>query len=109
MILRIGTCKRELADKTVEAEAGAGAVRVTVNGKLEVVSIRLDPTMICSFIGDAADSADRELVEELIVCATNEAMQRAQELVREQMSQVTGGLIPGGLNLPGLEDMMGKA
>ncbi|MCC6680017.1 MAG: YbaB/EbfC family nucleoid-associated protein [Phycisphaeraceae bacterium] len=100
---RMEQMQAELARKTVEAEAGAGAVRVTVNGKLEVLSVQLDPAMIATFLGDAAKAEDRQLVEELIASAVNEALRRAQELVKQEMSKAAGGLnLPGldGLNLP---------
>ncbi len=91
----------ELARKTVEADAGAGAVRVTVNGKLEVVRVALDPAMIATLTGPAAEE-NRAIIEELIVSATNEAMRRGQELAREEMTNLAGGL-----NLPGLDSLMG--
>ena len=91
----------ELAQKTVDAEAGAGAVRVTVNGKLEVQRVELDPAMLSTLAGGGGD-ADREMVEELIVAATNAAMQKAHALIREQMGQLTGGM-----NIPGLDGLLG--
>ncbi len=97
---RMEQMQAELARKTVEAESGAGAVRVTVNGKLEVLSVQLDPAMIATFIGDANQAEDRQMVEELIASAVNEALQRAQELVKQEMSKAAGGL-----NLPGLDGL----
>jgi len=61
-------------------------VRVVVNGKLEIISVQLDPVMISTLAGDDNDEDSRAMVEELIVSATNEALRRAQELVREEMS-----------------------
>ena len=91
----------ELEKLTAEADAGAGAVRVVVNGQMRVLSVTLDPVMISSLAGGGSD-ADRTMVEELIVSATNEALHRAQELARQEMMKLTGGM-----NLPGLEGMMG--
>ena len=91
----------ELERLTTEADAGAGAVRVTVNGKLQVLSVSLDPTMISALTGEGTE-ADRAMIEELIVSATNEAMRRVQELVKQEMSKQMGGM-----DLPGLEGMMG--
>lgn len=96
---KMAQAQAELARKTVEADAGAGAITVTVNGKLEVTNVRLDPAMIATLAGEGSD-ADREMVEELIRSATNDAMRRAQELVREEMSRAADGL-----NLSGLEDL----
>ena len=86
----------ELASKTVEAEAGAGAVRVTVNGKFEVVRLVLDPSMVTALVGEGAD-ADKAMIEDLIAAAVNEGMRRAQELVKQEMM----GVAPG-LSLPGM-------
>jgi len=91
----------ELAGLTTEADAGAGAVRVVVNGKMQVISVTLDPMMIASLAGEGAD-ADKQMIEELILSATNEAMSRAQELVRQEMSKLTGGM-----DMPALEGLMG--
>ncbi|MEM9883957.1 MAG: YbaB/EbfC family nucleoid-associated protein [Planctomycetota bacterium] len=94
----------ELARKTVEADAGAGAVRVTVNGQFRVVSVKLDPTLVVALVGGGggAQDADREMVEELITSATNAALASAQEMVKDQMATLTGGL-----NLPGMDQLMG--
>lgn len=91
----------ELAEKTVDAEAGAGAVRVTVNGQLQVQRVELDPSMIGALAGQGAD-ADRELVAELIASATNAALEKAQQMVRDEMGRLTGGL-----SLPGMDQLLG--
>lgn len=93
--------QQELAKKEVTADAGAGAVRVTMTGKLAVKRVELDPSMIAVLTGDDAEE-NKALIEELIVSATNEAMQRAQALAKEEMAKMAGGL-----NLPGLEGLMG--
>lgn len=86
----------ELATKTVEGESGAGAVRVTMNGKFEVVDIAVDPVMISTLAGVGSD-ADRQMVEELIASAMNAAVIKVQELLKDTLGEATGGL-----NLPGL-------
>lgn len=91
----------ELERKTVEADAGAGAVRVTVNGQLRVVAVHLDPAMTTALVGEGAD-ADKGMVEELIVSATNAAMAKAQLMIKDEMASITGGL-----NLPGMDQLMG--
>lgn len=93
--------QEELARMTAEADAGAGAVRVVVNGKMQVVSIDLDRAMIVSLAGEGAD-ADKQMIEELIVSATNEAFNRVQELARQEMTKLTGGM-----DMSGLEGLMG--
>ena len=92
----------ELSRLTAEADAGAGAVRVVVNGKMEVLSVRLDPAMVSVLVGQGAET-DRAMIEELITSATNEALNRAKELVRQEMAKLTGGL-----NLPGLYGLLGE-
>lgn len=94
----------ELAEQTVEADAGAGAVRVTVNGKLQVVAVHLDPAMTAALVG-SGDDADKAMVEELIVSATNAAMTKAQGMMKDRMAELTGGLnIPG---LPNMDELLG--
>ncbi len=91
----------ELERMEVDADAGAGAVRVIVNGKMRVLRVELDPAMIATIAGAGAE-ADREMVEDLIASATNAAIARAQDMMRDHMSQLAGGL-----NLPGLDQLMG--
>jgi DNA-binding YbaB/EbfC family protein len=74
--------------KTVEASAGGGMVTVVANGRREVVSVTIDPV--------ALEAKDVQLLQDLIVSAVNQALTRAQEMLSEELSQVTGGLrIPG--------------
>ena len=85
----------ELGEKTVEAEAGAGAVRVTMNGRFEVVSVTIDPAMVSVLAGVGTD-ADRAMVEELIASAMNAAVLKVQELLKDSLGEATGGLgLPG--------------
>jgi len=91
----------ELGRRTVEADAGAGAVRVVANGKLEIVSVRLDTPMLASLVGQG-DEADQEMIEELLAAATNAALDKARELIQQEMSRLTGGL-----NIPGLGGLAG--
>jgi DNA-binding YbaB/EbfC family protein len=87
----------ELAKKTVEAEAGGGAVRVTINGKLEVQAVGVDRPLIATLAGQGGD-ADARKVEELLAAAFNAALTKAQDLVKEEMSRATGGLDLSGIN-----------
>lgn len=98
---RMEQMQAELAAKTVEADAGAGAVRVVMNGKFEVMAVRMDPIMIATLsAGDA--EADRQMVEELVAAAFNAALARAQDMIKSEMSQLTGGM-----DLSGLDEMLG--
>ena len=88
--------QEELADLTVEGTAGGGMVKVVANGKQEIMSIKIDPEVL---------SDDVEMVEDLVVAATNQALSKSQELSQEKMAGLTGGLLPnlpGGMKIPGL-------
>lgn len=79
--------QKELEEKQYSASAGGGAVTVTVSGKKEVLSVKLSEEVV--------DPDDIEMLEDLIVAATNEALRQAEEDSSQMMSQLTGGL--GGL------------
>jgi DNA-binding YbaB/EbfC family protein len=79
----------DLANETVEASAGGGMVTVQVTGAIEVKSIKIDP--------EAVDPNDVEMLEDLILAATNEALRSAQELANRRLGGITAGL-----NIPGL-------
>lgn len=90
----------ELARKTVEAEAGAGAVRVVMNGTFQVRDVQIDPSMVGVLAGEGTDE-DRQMIEALMVSAFNAALEKAQAMARDHMAQITGGLdLPEGFNLP---------
>ncbi|UCE78811.1 MAG: YbaB/EbfC family nucleoid-associated protein [Nitrospiraceae bacterium] len=84
--------QEEAKKKTAEATAGGGMVTVVASGAGEIVSINIEK--------DVVNPDDVEMLQDLIIAATNEAIKRAQELVNEEMSKLTGGL-----NLPGLGDL----
>ncbi len=79
----------ELEDKTVEASSGGGVVNVVVNGKKEIVSLKISP--------EAVDPDDVETLEDLVTVAVNDAINKADEMMAEGMNSVTGGI-----NIPGL-------
>lgn len=82
---KVAELQAELARKRVEGEAGAGAVRVVMSGDFEVRKVELDPTMIRTLCSGAGDETDRHMIEELIASATNDAIAKAQELVRQEV------------------------
>jgi nucleoid-associated protein EbfC len=84
----------QLKNEVVEASAGGGMVTVKVSGDLEVKEIRIDP--------DAVDPEDVELLQDMVLAATNEAIRSAQDLANRKLGGLTGGLDLGGLGLPGL-------
>ena len=80
--------QEEAKGKTVEATAGGGMVTVVANGAGQIVSIKIEK--------DVVNPDDVEMLQDLILAAANEALRRAQEMVNEDMSKLTGGLqIPG--------------
>lgn len=81
--------QEELEQKTVEASVGGGAVSVVVSGKKELVSIEIEP--------DAVDPEDVETLQDLVLTAVNEGIKKADEMMTEGMSEITGGI-----NIPGL-------
>ena len=76
--------QKELETKEFSASAGGGAVEVTVSGKKEVVKIKLAEEVV--------DPDDIEMLEDLIMAATNEALRQMEELSQQSMSKITGGL-----------------
>lgn len=86
---RMQAVQEEVEKQTVEATAGGGVVTVIANGKKELESIKIKP--------EAVDPEDVETLEDLIMVAVNDAIKKADDLMAESMSEITGGL-----NIPGL-------
>src|SRR5215210_4122742 len=86
--------QEELANETVTASAGGGAVRATMTGGMELVSIEIDPEVV--------DPDDVEMLQDMVLAAVNEAMTSSQELANKKLGGITGGLGDLGLNIPGL-------
>ncbi len=85
----------EIVNIEVEGVAGGGMVKVTMNGRHEVKRVQLEPSVV------VAD--DREMLEDLIVAATNDAVQKVEARVQEKMSSVMSGMqLPPGFKLPGM-------
>jgi DNA-binding YbaB/EbfC family protein len=87
--VRMAQLQAELATRTVETTAGGGMVKVVANGRNEILSIKIDPQVV--------DPADIEMLEDLITAAVNDARNRVEEMTRDEMARLTGGL-----GLPGL-------
>lgn len=80
--------QEQAASKTVEGTAGGGMVTVTVSGAMQVVAVKIDQEIV--------KSGDTEMLQDLIVAATNDALRKAREMMTEEMKGLTGGLgIPG--------------
>ncbi len=81
--------QEEMAEKTVEATSGGGMVKVTANGRQQILTIEIEKEVV--------DPEDVEMLQDLIVAAVNDALSRSQEMIAAEMSKLTGGL-----NIPGL-------
>ncbi len=81
--------QESLANESVEVSVGGGAVTVIVTGQQKIRSVKISP--------DAVNAGDVEMLQDLIVAAVNQAMDKSQELAAQKMSAITGGL-----GLPGL-------
>jgi DNA-binding YbaB/EbfC family protein len=87
---RLQRIQEEIGEKTVEAQSGGGMVSCVVNGKQELVSLTISD--------EIWEERDKELLEDLIVAAANEALNKSKEMLQEEMSKITGGLqLPFGL------------
>jgi hypothetical protein len=85
----LAKAQQELAEMTVEASAGGGAVKVTITGQQKICSVKISP--------EAIDPNDISLLEDLVLSAVNEAMEKSQNLAQSKMGALTGGF-----NIPGL-------
>lgn len=81
--------QEELAGKTVEASSGGGMVNVVANGRQQLVDIRIEKEVV--------DPDDVEMLQDLVLAAVNDALDKAQEMVSSEMGKLTGGM-----NIPGL-------
>lgn len=86
---KMAQVKEEMANTTVEASAGGGMVTVTAKGSLEIASVQIDPSVV--------DAEEVEMLQDLVLAATNEALKKAREMMENEMSKLTGGM-----NLPGM-------
>lgn len=89
MQAKMARLQEEMASRTVEASAGGGMVTAVVNGKSELVSLKIEKEVV--------DPEDIEMLQDLIVAAVSEGIRNAQEMVSAEMAKITGGL-----NIPGL-------
>jgi len=79
----------ELGNRTVSAQAGGGMVEAVVNGRQELLSLSIDPEVV--------SPEDVEMLQDLVLAAVNEALNKSREMVSQEMSKLTGGI-----QLPGL-------
>ncbi len=81
--------QEELANRTVEASAGGGMVKVVANGRQQIVSIAIEREVV--------DPEDVDMLQDLVLAAVNDALAKSQEMVSSEMGKLTGGM-----NIPGL-------
>jgi DNA-binding YbaB/EbfC family protein len=87
---RVKKLQEEAAGKSVEASSGGGMVTVVANGRQEVLSIKIDPSVV--------DPKDIEMLQDLITAAVNEALRKSQDLMKEEMARLTAGMgLPPGM------------
>ncbi|MFY0652044.1 MAG: YbaB/EbfC family nucleoid-associated protein [Cyclobacteriaceae bacterium] len=89
---KVQQAQESLSEIVVEAEAGAGMVRATVNGKKELISVDIDASIM--------KEEDKEIVQDLIVAAANKALAEADIKGKEKLKQSTEGMMP---NIPGFD------
>lgn len=93
MQAEMGKIQKELEERNYEATAGGGVVKVIVNGKNEMLDIQIDAEVL--------DPDDVEMLQDLILAATNEALKKAQETMTAEMNKLTGSMkipgMPGGM------------
>lgn len=87
---RVKQLQEEAAGKTVEASSGGGMVTVVANGRQELLSIKIDPSVV--------DSKDIDMLQDLVTASVNEALRKSQDLMKEEMAKLTSGMgLPPGL------------
>ena len=89
---RMQKAQEELAGREVEGQSGAGMVKVTMTGKYAVKRVQIDPKLLAE---------DRDMLEDLIAAAINDAVHRVEVMTQEQMGSLTAGMqLPPGMKLP---------
>jgi nucleoid-associated protein EbfC len=91
---KMAKMQEELAFKQVEASAGGGMVVAVMNGRQELLSIKIDPQVV--------EPNDVEMLEDLVVAAVNDALRKSQDMAAAEMGKIAGGLNIPGLKIPGL-------
>lgn len=90
---RMGEMEAKLVEVRVKGAAGGGMVGVEANGQQKILAVRIDEKLL--------NVDDREMLEDLVAAATNDALNLAKQAAAEQMAEITGGI-----DLPGMEQMM---
>ncbi len=87
---RVKKLQEEAGNKTVDASAGGGMVTVVANGRQEILSIKIDKSVV--------DPGDVEMLQDLVTAAVNEALRKSQQLMKDEMGRLTAGMgLPPGM------------
>ena len=86
--------QKEIAKEKVTGSSGGGMIEVTINGKLEAIDIKIEKKLL--------EEKDVEMLEGLILAAVNEALLKAQQLSKDKMGRLAGGLNIPGMDIPGM-------
>lgn len=89
---KMADAQEELVNIEVEGSAGGGMVNVRANAKLQILGINIDPEVLRD---------DKEMIEDLVLAAVNQALNNAQEAAQEHLGKATGGMLPPGMKIPG--------
>ncbi len=92
---RMAGVKDRISELKVEGSAGGDMVRVKATGDLRITAISIEPSLL--------QNADREVLEDLVTAAVNQALQKAKDAAQKEMAEITGGM-----NIPGLQEAMSK-
>ncbi|MBW3469731.1 YbaB/EbfC family nucleoid-associated protein [Arthrospiribacter ruber] len=90
--VKIKEAQSKLVHLKAEGESGAGMVKVTVNGQRKVISIQMDDSLV--------NVADKDMLSDLVVAATNKALEEIEVKIKEEMKAATDGMMP---NIPGMD------
>lgn len=91
---KLAKAQEGLADKQVEGSSGGGMVVATANGQQDIVGIKIKPEVV--------DPEDVEMLEDLVLAAIQQAREKAQQMAEKELQRATAGLVPPGMNIPGL-------
>lgn len=91
---KLAKVQQDLGAKEVEGTSGGGMVTVRANGHQEILSVKIDPEVV--------DPEDVDMLEDLVLAAIQQAREKSATMAEAEMQKATAGLIPPGMNMPGL-------